>query len=94
MIRFAIPLVTIGTDVLTQKYLMAEYNQNQKVIDGAPKKVNEYKQLATKVPKTGLAAVSDTLNNYLLKAKEVVDIESHYKRLQLAAEQWAKILLI
>lgn len=93
MIRFAIPLVTIGTDVLTQKYLMAEYNQNQKVIDSAPKKVNEYKDLVTKTPKTGLAGVRDALSNYLLKAKEAVDVESHYKRLQSAAEQWAKHII-
>ncbi len=93
MVRFAIPLVTIGTDVLTQKYLMAEYNQNQKVIDSAPKKVNEYKELTTKVPQTGLAGVRDSLNNYLSKAKEAVDVESHYKRLQLAAEQWAKHII-
>ena len=93
MIRFAIPLVTIGTDVLTQKYLMAEYNQNQKVIDGAPKKVNDYKDLVTKTPKTGLAGVRDAFSNYLLKAKKAVDIESHYKGLQSAAEQWAKHII-
>ena len=93
MIRFAIPLVIIGTDVLTQKYLLAEYNQNQKVIDSAPKKVNEYKDLVTKTPKSGLAGVRDALSNYLLKAKEAVDIESHYKGLQSAAEQWAKHII-
>ena len=72
---------------------MAECNQNQKVIDSAPKKVNEYKDLVTKTPKTGLAGVRDALSNYLLKAKEAVDVESHYKRLQSAAEQWAKHII-
>ena len=93
MIRFAIPLVTIGTDMLTQKYLIAEYNRNQKVIDTAPKKVNEYKQLATKVPQTGLAGVRNSINIYLSKAREAVDVESHYKKLQVAAEQWAKHII-
>lgn len=94
MVRFAIPLVTIGTDMLSQKYLIAEYKENQKIIDTAPKKVNEYKDLVTKAPKAGLmAGVRDTVNGYLTKAKEAVNVESHYKRLQLAAEQWAKHII-
>ena len=93
MIRFAIPLVTIGTDMLTQKYLIAEYNQNQKVIDSAPKKVSEYKQLATRAPQTGLAGIRNSINIYLSKARDAVDIESQYKRLQVAAEQWAKHII-
>lgn len=94
MVRFAIPLVTIGTDLLSQKYLKAEYNENQNIIDKAPKKVNEYKDLVTKKPKGGLfSGVKDTVNGYLTKAKEAVDVESHYKRLQLAAEQWAKHII-
>lgn len=94
MVRFAIPLVTIGTDILSQKYLVAEYNENQKIINAASSKIIDYKELVTKAPKTGfIAGVSDAVNSYVSKAKKAVDVESHYKRMQLAAEQWAKHII-
>lgn len=98
MVRFAIPLVTIATDMLSQKYLIAEYKANQKVIDKAPKEVTEFKFLVAKGPdNTGImAGVKDTVdavNRFLSKAKEAANVELHYKKLQQAAEQWAKHII-
>lgn len=98
MIRFAIPLVTIGTDMLSQKYLIAQYKSNQQILKSAPDKVTEFKFLVAKGPEsTGImASVKDTVdavNRFLAKAKEAVNVESHYKKLQQAAEQWAKHII-
>lgn len=98
MVRFAIPLVTVGTDMLSKKYLMPEYNSNQQILKGAPDKVTEFKFLIAKGPvNTGImAGVKDTVdavNRFLAKAKEAVNVESHYKKLQQAAEQWAKHII-
>lgn len=94
MIRFAIPLVTIGTDMLSQKYLMVEYAANQKIIEQAPKKVTEFKQLAAKDTKAGLlAGIKNSVDGFIANTKATFDVESHYKKLQLAAEQWAKHII-
>lgn len=41
MVRFAIPMVTIGTDLLFQKFLVADLNASQQVIDTASGQVTE-----------------------------------------------------
>lgn len=98
MVRFAIPLVTIGTDILSQKYLIAKYKSNQQILKNAPDKVTEYKFSIAKGPEnTGImAGVKDTVdavNRILAKAKEAVNVESHYKKLQHAAELWAENII-
>lgn len=39
MIRFAIPMVTIGTDLMFQKFMASDYQASQMVIDAAPDQV-------------------------------------------------------
>lgn len=95
MIRFAIPLVTIGTDVLSNKYLNAEYKINQQAMNMAPDQINEFKSPAPKLSKEKSLweQLKDSADSALSKTKEAVDVKAHINKLQKTAEQWTKHII-
>lgn len=95
MIRFAIPVVTIGTDQLFQKFMANDYQSSQQVLDGASAQVTELN-----LPESAPAEDQGVLANIWAKAKAVasnvkstLDAKSHYKNLLQTAEQWVKHII-
>lgn len=82
MLRFAIPVVTIGTDLLFQKFMAADYETSQQVIDTAPGR------LATLNPPAPVALENQ---GALEKMKEwlpkTADVKARFESLKQAAEQ-------
>lgn len=97
MIRFAIPLVTIGTDVLSNKYLNAQYKINKQAMNMAPVQINEFKPSAS-APKLSKEKnlweqLKDSVDSAVSKAKEAADVKAHVKKLQKTTEQWTKYII-
>ena len=82
MLRFAIPLVTIGTDLLSQKFLAAEFTSSQQAIDLSSV------QMATFVPPMPTSSEAqgtwDRVKEWLAKG---ADVKLHFENLKKAAEQ-------
>jgi hypothetical protein len=97
MVRFAIPLVTIGTDYVFQKYLAAEYTASQKSMDLASNNIGELVE-KPKSPAAEPLTEDESLwekskaniDNFINDAKETIDVKAHVAKLQLAAQQWAE----
>lgn len=90
MIRFAIPMVTIGTDLLFRKFLVAEYTASQQAIDTASGQVTELNPPDQAPPEDRglLEKMKENVNGLWTKTKVAVDVKTHFKNLQQAAEQW------
>ena len=92
MIRFAIPMITIGTDLLFQKFLAAEYQHNQQALSKVSGLVMEIRPQSQALPTTKdkgwwdkqITTLKDTMN----KTKEALDVKKQVKVLQERAEQW------
>jgi len=82
MLRFAIPLVTIGTDLLSQKFLAAEFTSSQQAIDLSSV------QVATFIPPMPASSEAqgtwDKVKEWLGKG---ADVKMHFENLKKAAEQ-------
>lgn len=82
MLRFAVPVVTLGSDVLWQKFLLADYQASQQLISSASGQVQ---QLGPDMPaaadNTGLL---DKLKGWVAKN---ADVKKNFDELKLAAEQ-------
>ena len=90
MIRFAKPMVTLGTDMLFQKFMVADYQTSQQVIDLASGQVTEINQ-----PDRILAAdqglvdkIKEKVDSLWSQTKAAVDVKAHYIKLKQTAEQW------
>ena len=82
MLRFAIPLVTIGTDLLSQKFLAAEYASSQQAIDASSGQVAT---LSPSLPATPeIQGTWDKMKDWLAKG---ADVKVHFENLRKAAEQ-------
>ena len=82
MLRFAVPVVTLGSDVLWQKFLAADYQASQQLISGASEKVQ---QLGPNMPEAGAnAGLLDKLKGWVAKN---ADIKKNFEDLKLAAER-------
>lgn len=86
MIRFAIPMVTLGTDLLFQKFMDTDYKASQQVIDLASGQVTEINQDPVSTADQGLA---DKIKGWWSQTKAAVDVKAHYMKLKQMAEQWA-----
>ena len=103
MIRFAIPMVTIGTDLLFQKYLATEYMTNQQAIGKASGQVTELKppvQAPTALTKDnvswwdkGLVNIKEMARSLASKTSAAVDVKAHAKNLQQSAEKWIEHII-
>ncbi|MDO8262043.1 MAG: hypothetical protein Q7T21_02350 [Gallionella sp.] len=90
MVRFAIPMVTTGTDLLFQKFLVAEYTASQQAIDTASGQVTELNPPDQPPPEDRglLEKMKENINDLWSKTKVAVNVKTHFKNLQQAAEQW------
>ena len=82
MVRFAIPVVVIGTDVIWQKFLAADYVATQSAIDSA----------SGQAQKLGPPVVTGTEGtSFLDKARQwmsgVTDVKARFEDIKLAAER-------
>lgn len=82
MLRFAIPVVTMGTDLVWKKFLAADYQTSQQMIDTASGQVDKLTPDAPAAPdKQGLL---DKMKDWLAKN---ADVKKNFDDLKLAAEQ-------
>lgn len=82
MVRFAIPVVVIGTDTIWQKFLAADYVSTQTAIDSA----------SGQTQRLGPPAVAGTESTgFLDKARQwmsgVTDVKARFEDIKLAAER-------
>ena len=82
MLRFAVPMVTLGSEVLWQKFLAADYQASQQLIDSASGRVN---QLGPNMPAApDNTSLLDKLKGWVAKN---ADVKKNFDDLKLAAEQ-------
>ena len=82
MLRFVIPVVTLGTDVLWQKYLAADYAVSQRAISSASGQVDKLSPSISEVSES--QALLEKMKGWLSKN---VDVKVHFFNLKAAAEQ-------
>ncbi|MDO9360669.1 MAG: hypothetical protein Q7T70_16965 [Polaromonas sp.] len=82
MLRFAIPVVTLGTDLLWQKFLAADYAASQQLIDTSSS------QAATLAPPVPAAAESSgVIDKMKAWLSGNADVKARFESLKQAAEQ-------
>ena len=82
MLRFAVPIVTLGSEVLWQKFLAVDYQTSQQLIDSASGQVH---QLGPNMPAApDNASLLDKLKGWVAKN---ADVKKNFDDLKLAAEQ-------
>ncbi|MDP1956382.1 MAG: hypothetical protein Q8K71_18110 [Polaromonas sp.] len=82
MLRFAVPVVTLGSDVLWQKFLAADYQASQQLIGSASGQVQ---QLGPNMPiAPDNAGLIDKLKGWVAKN---ADVKKNFDDLKQAAEQ-------
>ncbi|MDP3355356.1 MAG: hypothetical protein Q8M51_05785 [Polaromonas sp.] len=82
MLRFAVPVVTLGSDVLWQKFLAADYQSSQQLIGSASGQVQ---QLGPNMPiAPDNAGLIDKLKGWVAKN---ADVKKNFDDLKQAAEQ-------
>jgi hypothetical protein len=81
MVRFAVPVVVIGTDVIWHKFLSADYVATQAAIDSA----------SGQAQKLGPPVVAGAESSLLEKARQwvsgVTDVKARFDDIKLAAER-------
>jgi hypothetical protein len=95
MIRFAIPVITIGTDLLFKKYLNSEYTANQQAISQASSQVKAFKSSsAVKVEdKNWWARAKESALVIVSKSKEAFNFEAHVQKLKQTTENWTEHII-
>jgi len=84
LLRFAVPLVTVGSNVLFEQFLAKDYQQSQALLESGAAKAKNLQQLNAKPPES-----QDFLDR--LKAKMPnINIEEQVHHLEAVAEQWAE----
>ena len=87
MIRFAIPMVTLGTDLLFQEFMDADYKASQQVIELASGQVTEINQPDT--ISEANQGLTYKFKDWWSQIKSAVDVKAHVAELKQMAEQWA-----
>ena len=80
MLRFAVPVVTLGSDLLWQKFLAADYAASQQLIDNTTGQASQLNPAAA-ADNRGLI---DSMKDWLAKNG---DVGKHFENLKRAAEQ-------
>ena len=93
MLRFAIPLVTIGTDLLSQKFLAADYVSSQRAIETSSGQVAG---LNPPIPaSTETQGTWDKVKEWISKSADVkMHFETLKKMMEQAVEHIVKIMVI
>lgn len=81
MLRFAVPVVTLGSDLLWQKFLAADYAASQQLIDNTTGQASQLNPAAAVPDNRGLI---DSMKDWLAKNG---DVGKHVDNLKRAAEQ-------
>jgi len=82
MLRFAVPMVSLGSEVLWQKFLAADYQASQQLMDSASGRVD---QLGPNMPAApDNTSLLDKLKGWVAKN---ADVKKNFDDLKLAAEQ-------
>lgn len=91
MIRFAIPMVTLGSDMLFQQFMADDYIVSEQVIDSASGQVTELNPPNPTQPEDQgfFEKMKEKANVLWVQTKSAVDVKSHYAKLKQTAEQWA-----
>ncbi|MDP2238638.1 MAG: hypothetical protein Q8K18_00575 [Burkholderiales bacterium] len=82
MLRFAVPVVTLGTDLLYQKFLATDYKTSQQVIDSVSGQVDK---LNPPIPNT--AETPGLLDKMKGWWPQNLNAKMHYENMKQAAEQ-------
>jgi hypothetical protein len=82
MLRFAVPVVTLGSDLLWQKFLAADYTASQQLIDNTAGQTDKLNPAVAAAPDN--RGMVDTLKDWLAKNG---DVSKHFDNLKRAAEQ-------
>jgi hypothetical protein len=69
MLRFAVPVVTIGTDLLSQKFLSAEYEASQLMIDTSSSQAAKAGPVVPPTPES--QGIVDTIKGWLAQPGEL-----------------------
>lgn len=84
MVRFALPVITIGTDTLFQKFMADDYRTNQQSISVASIQMNEL------TPPPAVAkekpGVIKKFQNWWEEKSSQIDVKTRFDQLKLAAE--------
>lgn len=80
MLRFAVPVVTLGSDLLWQKFLAADYAASQQLIDNTTGQAGQLNPAAA----AGDRGLIDSMKDWLAKNG---DVGKHFDNLKRAAEQ-------
>ena len=82
MLRFAVPAVTIGSELLFEKFLAADYNSSQQVITATPAQVAK---LEAPLPQAAAeAGLVDRIRGWW---SQDVDLQARFDALRQAAEE-------
>ena len=82
MLRFAVPVVTLGSDLLWQKFLAADYAASQQLIDNTTGLANQLNPPGVSAPDN--RGLIDSMKDWLAKNG---DVGKHVDNLKRAAEQ-------
>ncbi|GAO36944.1 hypothetical protein SCT_2359 [Sulfuricella sp. T08] len=95
MIRFAIPLVTLGTDIVFQKFMATDYVASQQAINAAPGQVTEINPPNPSPPMDQgiIEKMKGKANVLWNQTTSAVDMKSHFLKLKQTAEQWAEHII-
>ncbi len=80
MVRFAIPVAVLGTDVLWQKFLAADYTATQQAIDGASVQADKLNP----PPAAESAGLLDRMKEWVTKT---TDFKARFEEIRQAAER-------
>ncbi|MES2401061.1 MAG: hypothetical protein V4573_13810 [Pseudomonadota bacterium] len=80
MVRFAIPVAVLGTDVLWQKFLAADYSATQQAIDGASSQANKLNPPAPPESTGILERMKEWIN-------KTADVKARFEEIRQAAER-------
>jgi hypothetical protein len=91
MIRFAIPMVTLGSDMLFQQFMAADYAVSEQIVVSASGQITDISQPTPPPPESQgiLDGLKDKVSSLWSQAKSTADVKAHYLKLKQAAEQWA-----
>lgn len=88
MLRFAVPVVAIGSDLVWQKFLADDYRVSQRAIDSAQRDATQHDTAMPHAPdKPGLM---DTLRNWVSRT---TDVQARFDDLKRAVEQATEHLI-
>lgn len=101
MVRFVIPIITLGSDMIFQHFLLEDYQVNQQALVAASSEVDALiQQSETNTP---LAAEAENPSlwqqskqnfaNLMTKTHDAFDIRAHMEKLQAQAEAWTRHII-